>query len=139
MHEAENVSDWDRGTAWVEGRDGHGLGESLTLTLERPAKIQRLGIRNGYTKSPALYLANSRVMQLLVSVNGGKAEAVELPDEYLEEEHFWFDLPKTSGAVKTIRLEIGAVYPGTKYADTAISGIRLMQALDKTPKIQPAR
>lgn len=138
-HPAENVTDWSRESAWVEGVEGNGLGESLTLTLAKPAKVNRVGIRNGYTKSPKLYLANSRVMQLRVSVNGGKAFTVELPDEYLEHEHFWFDLPKTEGLVKTVRLEIGAIYPGTAYTDTAIADIKLYQFLDKKPKIQQSR
>lgn len=139
LHLAENVTDWGRDTAWVEGRPDHGIGESLTLTLVKPSKVHRVGIVNGYAKSRELYDANNRVMQFLVSVNGGKAFPVELPDEFLQQERFWFDLPKTTEPVKTIRLEIAAIYPGTRYSDTAISNIVLAQLLSKEPKIQPAR
>lgn len=138
-HAAKNVSDWTRDSAWVEGRQDHGIGESLMLALAKPVKVDRVGIVNGYTKSRDLYHANNRVMQLMVSVNGGKAIPVDLPDEILQQEHFWFDLPKAAEPVKTIRLEIAAVFPGTRYNDTAISDIVLLQHLSKAPKIQPAR
>lgn len=138
-HVAENVADWNRGNAWVEGRQDHGVGESLTLTLTKPVKVSRVGIVNGYAKSRDLYHANNRVKRFLVSVNGGKTSPVDLPDEFLQQEHFWFDLPKTTEPVKTIRLEIASIFPGTRYSDTAISHIVLMQLLSKGPKIQPAR
>lgn len=138
-HVAENIADWGRDTAWVEGQESDGVGESLTLTLAKPAKVSRVGIVNGYAKSRELYLANNRAIQLKVSVNDGKPFDVEIPDEYLEHEHFWFDLPKPSVLVKTIKLEIGAIHLGTRYRDTAISDIDLLVPLDKVPKIQPSR
>lgn len=138
-HKAENVTGWDRDTAWIEGQESDGLGESITLTLKKPGKVSRVGIVNGYTKSKELYAANNRVMILKVSVNDGKPFDVEIPDEYLREEHFWFDLPKSAALVKTIKMEIAAIYPGSTYRDTAISNINLLVALDKAPKIQPSR
>lgn len=138
-HKAESVGDWGRDTAWVEGQESDGVGESITLTLKQPAKVSRVGLVNGYAKSRELYAANNRAMMLKVSVNDGKPFDVEIPDEYLQEEHFWFDLPKSSELVKTIKLEIAAIYPGTTYRDTAISDIQLLVPLDKAPKIQPSR
>ncbi len=138
-HTAENVADYGRDTAWVEGQESDGVGEFITLTLKKPTQVGRVGIVNGYTKSRALYAANNRVMMLKVSVNDGKPFDVEVPDEYLQDEHFWFDLPKSSALVKTIKLEIAAVYPGSTFRDTAISDINLLTPLDKTPKIQPSR
>jgi hypothetical protein len=137
-HPPAHLADWER-NAWVEGRDGDGIGESVTLTLEKPAKVGRVGIQNGYTKSRALYFANNRAAQFNVSINDQKPFQVEVPDEYLEEELFWFDLPKSSAPVKTIQFEIAAIHAGTTYKDTAISKIDLLVALDKTPKIQPSR
>jgi hypothetical protein len=138
-HKAENVADWSRDTAWVEGQESDGIGESITLTLTKPAKVSRVEIVNGYAKSRELYSANNRVMQLKVSINDGKPFDIEIPDEYLADEHFSFALPKSSALVKTIKLEIAAIYPGTTYKDTAISDIDLLVPLDKAPKIQPVR
>jgi hypothetical protein len=138
-HVAENITDWGRDTAWVEGHESDGLGESITVTLTKSAKVSRIGIVNGYAKSRDLYFANNRAMLLKVSVNGGKPFDVEIPDEYLEHEHFWFDLPKSFSLVKTVKLEIAAIHPGTRYKDTAISDIDLLVKLEKAPKIQPSR
>ena len=137
-HPPENLTDWER-NAWVEGRDGDGIGESVTLSLKKPAKVGCIGIRNGYTKSRALYFANNRAAQFNVSINDQKPFQVEVPDEYLEEELFWFELPKSSVTVKTIKFEIASINAGTTYKDTAISKIDLLVPLDKTPKIQPSR
>lgn len=138
-HKAENVADYGRDTAWVEGQESDGVGESITLMLKKPAKVNRVGIVNGYTKSRELYAINNRVMMLKVSVNDGNPFDIEVPDEYLQDEHFWFELPKSAALVKTIKLEIAAIYPGSTYRDTAISDIKLLTPLDKAPKIQPAR
>jgi hypothetical protein len=133
----ENLNAWNE--AWVEGAEGDGIGESITLTLKKPANVNQVGLRNGYTKSRELYFANNRAAQFKVSVNGGQAFKINVPDEFLETERFWFDLPKSAAPVKTIKFEISDVYPGTRYKDTAISDIDLLVPLDKAPKIQPAR
>jgi hypothetical protein len=138
-HPPEHLKDWTRKTAWVEGKEGDGVGEHVTLTLPRPAKIRRIGIVNGYAESRDLYLANNRISRLKVSINGGKSFMVEIPDEHLVQEHFWFDLPASKDLVKIVRLEIAAVYPGTTFKDTAIADVVLVVPLDKEPKIQPGR
>lgn len=133
------VKDLNRGTAWVEGAEGDGIGEHLTLALDKPSRVGRIGIVNGFMKSQELYFANNRVQLLAVSVNEGKPFHVELPDEPLEMEYFWIDLPKSSQPVKTIKLEITAIWPGNTYRDTAISEIVLSIPLEKAPRIQPNR
>ncbi|MCX6850470.1 MAG: hypothetical protein NTY98_16240 [Verrucomicrobia bacterium] len=138
-HKPENVRSWLRSSAWVEGHPSDGVGEFITLTLKKPAKVGRVRIVNGFARSRELYEANNRVMMLKVSVNDGKPFNVEVPDEFLQEERFWFDLPANSELVKTVKLEIAAIYPGTTYRDTAISSVELLVPLNKTPKIQPAR
>ncbi|RBP47332.1 hypothetical protein DES53_101129 [Roseimicrobium gellanilyticum] len=136
----ENVADWSKETAWVEGVPGQGIGESITLTLPTPAKVRRAGIVNGLADSGELYFANSRVAKLDVSVNGGKPVRVELPDEMLSSERFYFDLPDTKGeAVKSVKLTIAEVYPGTKFEDTCISDVVLVVPLSKKPKLHPIR
>jgi len=134
-----NVKRFDRETAWVEGVPGDGVGESLTLTLEKPARITALAIVNGYTRSEQLYEANGRVEVLEVSVNGHTPFKVEVPDEYLTTESFVVDLPASKELVKSVKLTLAKVRSGSQYQDTAISRIALIQALDKTPKIQPVR
>lgn len=135
---AEDDSD-SGSSAWVEGAKGDGIGESVTLTLAQPAKLSRIGIANGYTKSEDIYLKNNRVARLDVSINGGKSFPVEVPDERLTSELFYFDLPAPTEPVVSVKLTIAAVYKGTKYSDTALSEVVLVSPLEKEPKIRASR
>jgi hypothetical protein len=138
-HPPSAVKDQDRSTAWVEGAEGDGIGEHLTLVLAKPSNVRRMGIVNGFMKSQELYFANNRVRQWAVSVNGGTPFSVEVPDEPLEVEYFWIDLPKSSKLVKTIKLEITSIWPGNTYRDTALSEVILSIPLEKAPRILPNR
>lgn len=135
----ENLQDLDGDTAWIEGVPGDGVGEHLTLSLPRPAKVTRIGIINGYTKSRQAFENNGRVARLGVSVDGGAETLVEIPDEFFKTEFFYFDLPGAGGPVSEIKLTVRGVHPGKKDKDTAISSIELVVPLEKAPVIQPAR
>ena len=124
---------------WAEGVPGDGVGEGLDLTLDRPTRLHAIGIVNGFHKSRELYQANNRVAELSVSLNGEKDFAVTIPDEYLTRETYWFPLHGYDKPVKTVRLRINKVYPGTKYQDTCISRLSLKTKLTKTPKMGPVR
>ena len=62
-----NLRDDDPTTAWVEGVDGYGEGQTLSFYsddceyCECPDSISRIGIINGYAKSDATFKNNSRV------------------------------------------------------------------------------
>jgi hypothetical protein len=141
-YEAKNVRDYgDR--VWAEGAPDDGVGESLTLTLDQPRKVSRIGVRNGYVRrdgsTEELYSANNRVAEFAVSINGGKPFTAPLPDELLKRRLFFIPLPTDTPPVKTIQLTIQKVYRGTKYRDTCVSAIRLVTPLEKAPKITPSR
>jgi hypothetical protein len=141
-YEAKNVRDYgDR--VWAEGAPDDGVGESLTLTLDEPRKVSRIGIRNGYatrdSSKEELYSANSRVAEFAVSVNGGKPFTAPIPDELLKRRLFYINLPAETPPVRTIQLTIQKVYRGTKYRDTCVAKILLVTPLAKAPKIGPIR
>jgi hypothetical protein len=141
-YEAKNVGDYG-GRVWAEGAPDDGVGESLTLTLDQPRKVSRIGVRNGYVRrdgsTEELYSANNRVAEFAVSINGGKPFTAPLPDELLKRRLFFIPLPTDTPPVKTIQLTIQKVYRGTKYRDTCVSAIRLVTPLEKAPKITPSR
>jgi hypothetical protein len=104
-------------TAWVEADNGYGIGEYF--------EIQSYGVNviyNGYQSSPSNWKANSRVQKFKVYRDGRPicylvltdemgAQYFELPNfQYEEEESIW-------------RFEIVDVFPGSKWADVAISEI----------------
>ena len=58
-YDASNVLDGDPGTAWVEGADGPGIGESVTLYSDTPQKVHGIRILEGYMKNQDIYDKNS--------------------------------------------------------------------------------
>jgi hypothetical protein len=122
------VLDDDPKTAWVEGAEGDGLGESLTIPVSnlQSARTVRLVIFNGYQKSKGLLEANAAVKQLTVTVRGPSGRESARKQLTLEREMGpqSFDIPMT-GSVADIVLTIDSVHPGSKYRDTCVSDVQL--------------
>jgi hypothetical protein len=141
---AQNIADLSKETAWVAGKNG-GIGESITLTLTKPAHIDQIGIIPGYAKSKALYFANNRIKELEVTVNGGRPITATLPDEYnsfalgSKKAYQLVDLGQYTGDAKTITLTVKQVHPGSKYNDTCISEVLLRTRLKTKPNVRHAR
>jgi hypothetical protein len=62
----QNLFDGYAGSAWVEGKEGAGLGESLILAVPRGADT--LALVNGFARSSSLYLKNNRIKELSLTV-----------------------------------------------------------------------
>jgi hypothetical protein len=108
-------------SAWVEGAPGDGVGEWITIAeAGRPMKFQSVVLWNGYQKSQKSFEENGRVLEMIVSWKGG-SERVAVADR-TGEQTLRLARPVTSPRVK---FEITKVVPGSKFSDTAISGISL--------------
>lgn len=135
-YSAGMLRDWDSRTAWVEGREDDGIGESVILTLPTPKVLTSLTLANGYQESQELWLANNRIAKLKITLNGEHTFTTPLGDEMGE----WvIPLNAYQEPVQTIRMEITEVHRGTQFRDTAISGITLRSKLGKKPTLQPSR
>jgi len=78
---SKNAHDLNFKTAWAEGKPSYGIGEYLTYTF--PAKHPRITsiiIANGYVKSEALYMNNSRVKSLTIYENDKLIAILNLKD-----------------------------------------------------------
>ncbi len=126
-YKSGNAHDFDINTAWVEGVDGHGIGEwleyefDLTHQPEHQIGITKIYIANGYRKSKSLWEKNGRVKTLKVYLDGVYFITLELLDAFEFQE---ISIPKImlpQEKILKIRFEIAAVYPGSKYQDTCIS------------------
>ncbi len=122
------VLDDDPKTAWVEGTDGEGVGEALTIPVSdlASARAIRLVLFNGYQKSKGLLNANAAPQQLTVTVlDSGHRESAR---QQLKLERKMgpqsFDIP-VSGPVAEVVLTIDSVHPGAKYKDTCISDVQI--------------
>lgn len=135
-YDAGQLEDYTARTAWVEGVEGDGIGERLTYTIiatgedveadaeGRPVSFWGLDLVNGYAKDEATWAANGRVRELLLSINGAPAARIALVDTRLPQS---VQLPDGLEVAPgdEVMLEIRAVYPGERYADTAISELVL--------------
>lgn len=117
---ATNLFDNDPRTAWVEGKGDDGVGEYLAIDFDGPQDIRAIDLLNGYTKSERLFYRNARVRTLRLTASNGFSTSYTLRDD-----GNWQRLDLSGfDDITWLRLEIGRVYPGSHYTDTAISELR---------------
>ena len=133
---AGNVCDGNYKTAWVEGVDGNGEGQSIVLHLDGIHKISCLKIYNGYLKTKRRYAINGRIETALVDYGNGHQQKVNLNLLNLPEEEVDFAPDEMGETVidpgfdcetDTITITIMSVVQGSKYTDTAISEIEVFE------------
>lgn len=139
-YDANNVRSMEGDVAWVEGAKDDGIGESLTLTINRPLPLDEIEIMPGYhsLSNPSLWSKNNRVAELEITLNGERTFSAKIPDEKFTDDYpipvRGYDEP-----VKTVKLTIKAVHRGTAARDTCISSVRLKGKLAQKPEFHPAR
>ncbi|MGD9784450.1 MAG: discoidin domain-containing protein [Hyphomicrobiaceae bacterium] len=116
-----NLVDSDLKTAWVEGRKGHGEGESILVDLDGGRTITAVQVMNGYHKNERLFLANSRVQVAELQFSNGQTRRVSLADQPGVQT---IDVGRQKA--EWVRFTIRSVYPGTKYEDTAVTEFRVV-------------
>lgn len=132
-YEPINAFDFNYQTAWVEGVDGYGIGESLTYEFspEQP-RITKIIIANGYIKSRNSYVSNSRAKQLKLYLNNELYAILNLQDVYAEQSFLVSAIGNANRADEQalqsapkweLKFEITEVYKGAKFEDTAITEI----------------
>ena len=133
-YDSWNVCDGRFETAWVEGVDGSGSGESLTVVLDEPHVISDLIIYNGYLKTKRRYAINGQVTRMRIDYNNGYYQDVQLNTMYPEEEEYYFAYDELNPtAIQSecdretdrITFTILEAERGSKYEDTAISEIEI--------------
>lgn len=116
---ASNLLDGDLTTAWVEGAEHPGIGETFTIqaplystylekedlyseegdpgidTMGYP--LQHIIVYNGYQKSPEIWEANGRVRSLLMWNNGSRICIIELEDTMVPQEIDLLELWNVAG------------------------------------------
>lgn len=137
-YEASNLNNDDWQSAWVEGADGPGIGESVTLTMKAPLPVHHLKILPGYAASEKAWKENARVAKVEVTANAEKSWTVDLPDGGFEVLQT-VPLPGYAKPVETLEVKIAGVHPGEKYEDTCITAIFVASKLDKRPEVRGAR
>lgn len=125
-YEAVQAHDLDYCTAWAEGVQGPGIGESLTYQFANDSpRLHTVRISNGLVTSERLWRANNRVKRLRMDENGVHVADLELADGMEDQT---FTLPRLFGKrdddqPMQLTFTILEVYPGDQYDDTVISEI----------------
>ncbi|WP_299684480.1 hypothetical protein [uncultured Dokdonia sp.] len=126
---AENTHDFDHNTAWIEGKEDYGIGESITYTIdfrkdafyEGHLGINELIIANGYKKSKKAWQANSRIKKLRMYINNIPSYDILLKDSFEIQTVAIDTIMFPKNHITEITFEIREVYEGTIYKDTALS------------------
>jgi hypothetical protein len=135
--DADNIKGMSS-SAWAEGVDGDGIGESLTLAVHKPKPLDAIMIMPGYKDyDTTLWAKNNRVAELEVTLNGEHTFTATIPDELFSG---LYPIPVRgyTKPVSSVKLTIRKVHSGTT-GDTCISDIQLRIPLSQKPKIQGAR
>jgi len=125
---------------WVEGVEGDGIGESITLNVKRPLPLYGILIQPGYydygNKEP--WLKNNRVAALEVTLNDERTFTETIPDEIFQRPYLIRVRDYTKPVTK-IKMVIKGVHRGTQFRDTCISLVKLRAPLGKKPEVHGAR
>lgn len=125
----KNAHDFDKNTAWIEGKTDYGIGEFIEYEFnfdeiknyDGNLGINKLIIANGYKKTKQIWENNSRVKQMKIYLNGKLFSTVNLLDifeiQVVKIEEIKFPANKTT----KLKFQITDIYKGRKYKDTAIS------------------
>jgi len=139
-YSAMSVLDDDAATAWCEGSDGTGVGESLTFSFSKKVSIEAIVFQGGYFKSAGSLRDNGRVKRARIQIDGGKSKEVTLSDptqpgsvsrtngkSWLEQitqdpAIILLDFPEET-TTRSLTFTILETYEGAKHPDTCISGM----------------
>lgn len=139
VYSAKNLIDGSYSTPWVEGASDFGKNQKIKLNLfGNPSKfsafnyetVTHLYLLNGFRKNEKTYYENNRIKTLRLWVNGKDCGTLELKDrpfKVINDFNFAYEADLLNNErlnkVKSIEIEILDVYKGTKYNDTCISEI----------------
>lgn len=143
-HDIGKLLDGDPSTAWCEGAEGDGVGQTLAFEFKPGVTVDAVGILNGYTKSDAIYRGNGRAARVTAEITreprGVSREAEQaVSAASLPERDFaqlnrqalapfidWIVDAPYSANTREVTITIDAVKAGAKHADTCISEIYLL-------------
>jgi hypothetical protein len=138
-YDVNNIKGVQGGPPWVEGVEGDGIGENITLTVHRPLPLDAIMIMPGYRLSGEdLWTKSNRIAELEITLNGEQTFTASIPDEKFSQ---LYPIPVRgyTKPVTTVKLVIKAVHRGTSARDTCISRLELRAKLAKKPQISGAR
>jgi hypothetical protein len=117
-YKVASTLDGNRSTAWnSHGETEPNEGVRLTYTFDKPVKLVRITVVNGYARNATLFRGNERVKKLTVTTDAG-ATPWTLKDTADAQ-----TLTLDGAATKAVTFTIDSVYKGNKYKDVCITEV----------------
>lgn len=136
-YSVKNAFDGDSTTAWVEGVEGDGTGESITVEFLENVTVQGFLLFPGYTKSLKTLIENAIPTYIRIVVDGKPFSDYEIfysETDTFSQDNDWYCVPADPINLnprfiildkpivgKLFELQITGVLPGMTYRDLAIS------------------
>lgn len=121
----KNIHDFDINTAWIEGKEDLGIGESISVHFRgfrEGEPLTSVVIYNGYQRDTKSWEQNSRVKKLRMYVNEMVVAILEMEDT-MQGQKFNVRVDTQGDKPIVIRFEIVEAYQGSRWKDTAITQI----------------
>lgn len=137
FYEPSNMIDGRKDTAWAEGVDGSGEGETITIELDHRQMVFGVQLLNGYVKNYDIYEKNGKIIDIYIDPGTGEYEEYGLSQNYWKEEEFFYyndrytmfraDQISFIKPVITdkIVITISRAVNGNRYDDTCVSEIEV--------------
>ena len=77
---AQNLFAGSSASAWVEGREGNGVGEWITIEFDGMRHRRSITVRNGYQKSNDIFRKEQSCAPVARDVSQGETHTLNLPD-----------------------------------------------------------
>ena len=74
-------------TAWCEGADGTGVGETMRIRLRKPMFLDAVGMYGGYFKDEALLAKNGRIRAVRLTTSDGVDQILRFADPTVPLDH----------------------------------------------------
>jgi len=115
---ATNTIDNHDGTAWKDGVEGPGIGETLTYSFSEPIELVRIEFVNGTQDLPDVpFEANSRIRGATIGTRSRNVD-VTLADSFEVQ-----GATLQFGATDTVVVRVNSVYPGSLSEDVALTEV----------------
>jgi hypothetical protein len=109
---------------WVEGVDGPGIGEWITLTFPGMIEVHSIGLDVGFDRDDELFTANNRIRRATF-VFDDEQVTLDFADERGVQLIPLVRAPGSNIQTTSIRMIIEEVYPGSQYDDTCLGEIEV--------------
>ena len=130
-YSGSNLIDGDPTTVWAEGAAGTGIGETITLHLDKAQPVYGVQMVIGYTASYEQYKNNGMPTDVEVDFGGARAEGHDLegygsegfsPEDLASMNRFVVSLDEPV-VTDTVRITITGAKKGEKYDDICMSEV----------------